>query len=370
MAERTPRLIDVIAGARPNFMKIAPIIRAIESRQRSGSALAYRLVHTGQHYDERMSGDFFRQLGIPFPDVNLAVGSGTQAEQTANIMVKYEQTIFERQPDVCLVVGDVTSTMACAIAAQKLRVRVAHVEAGIRSGDWRMPEEINRLVTDSITDWFFTTSDHANNNLRAAGVSDDRIFFVGNTMIDTLLVNLDRLERPAFFHEEGLEERGYFVMTLHRPGNVDSKTNLQDVITAVADASRGLAVVFPVHPRTEKTLQQLPSLPAAIKLVPPQSYLEFNWLVKNAKAVVTDSGGITEETTVLNVPCMTLRDNTERPETVEVGTNELLGTNPAAIGPAFTKVFSGQWKKGSVPEKWDGKTGERIADHLERLLHP
>lgn len=361
-------LVDVIAGARPNFMKIAPILHAIQARQAQGSKLRYRLVHTGQHYDARMSGDFFTQLNIPLPDVNLEVGSGTQAEQTAGIMTKYERLLLDARSDACLVVGDVTSTMACAIAAQKLRVPVAHVEAGIRSGDWGMPEEINRLVTDSITNWFFTTSEVANSNLRKSGARDEQIHFVGNTMIDTLLANLERLRPPAFWAEAGLQPGNYFVMTLHRPANVDDPDGFAKLISAVGEAVRGLPVVFPVHPRTAKTLANLPNRPAGLMTVDPQPYLEFNHLVRHAKGVITDSGGVTEETTVLGVPCVTLRDSTERPETVTVGTNELIGTDPAALKPALDRLFAGQWKKGGIPELWDGRTGARIAEALERLL--
>ena len=361
-------LVDIIAGARPNFMKIAPIIRAIKAREAQGGPVRYRLVHTGQHYDEKMSGDFFRQLGIPAPDVNLEVGSGTQAEQTGTIMTRYEKLLLEQKPALCLVVGDVTSTMACSIAAQKLCVKVAHVEAGIRSGDWTMPEEINRMVTDAITNYFFTTSAHANRNLRNAGVGDDRIFFVGNTMIDTLLSNMDRLTKPAFFDELGLKPKSYFVMTMHRPANVDSGSTFTKLLDAIITGTRGEPVVFPVHPRTAKTMREFSALPASLKLVDPQPYLEFNYLVRNAKAVITDSGGITEETTVMGVPCMTLRDNTERPETVEIGTNELIGTNPAALRPALDRLFDGTWKKGAIPELWDGRTSERIVAHLEKLL--
>ena len=361
-------LIDIIAGARPNFMKIAPIIRALEARRAEGGPLRYRLVHTGQHYDARMSGDFFVQLGIPEPDVNLEAGSGTQAEQTATIMIRYERLLQEAPSDLCLVVGDVTSTMACAIAAQKLRVPVSHVEAGIRSGDWTMPEEINRMVTDAITNWFFTTSEGASDNLRRAGVSVDRIFFVGNTMIDTLLANLPYLRKPDFWDALGLEPGGYFVVTLHRPANVDQSDGFARLLKAIGDGARGLPVVFPVHPRTAKILRDLGEAPANMLLAEPQPYLEFNYLVRHARAVITDSGGITEETTVMGVPCLTLRDNTERPETVTVGTNELIGTDPAALAPAFDRLFAGQWKRGGIPEKWDGRTGERIVAELERLL--
>jgi UDP-N-acetylglucosamine 2-epimerase (non-hydrolysing) len=365
---RSPSVVDIIAGARPNFMKIAPIIHALKKRQAGGGHLRYRLVHTGQHYDARMSGDFFAQLGIPEPDVNLESGSGTQAEQTAAIMVRYEKLLLEAPASLCLVVGDVTSTMACAIAAQKLKIPVAHVEAGIRSGDWAMPEEINRMVTDAITNWFFTTSEPANENLRRAGIEERRIFFVGNTMIDTLLANMDRLRPPPFRDELNLSPGGYFVVTLHRPSNVDASASFQRLLKAIGEGARGMPVVFPVHPRTAKTLEAVPGLPPSIRFVEPQPYLEFNWLVKNAKAVITDSGGITEETTVMGVPCMTLRDTTERPETVTTGTNEILGTDPAALAEALERLFAGRWKKGGIPEKWDGRTGERIVAALEGLL--
>jgi UDP-N-acetylglucosamine 2-epimerase (non-hydrolysing) len=361
-------LIDIIAGARPNFMKIAPIIHSIKARQRAGAKYGYRLVHTGQHYDAKMSGDFFLQLGIPEPDVNLEVGSGTQAEQTAAILIRYEKLLMEKRCDLCLVVGDVTSTMACSIAAQKLGVNVAHVEGGIRSGDWTMPEEINRMVTDAITNWFFTTSETANRNLMKSGVPDERIFFVGNTMIDTLLSNMGRLRRPEFWDAHGLTPAGYFVLTLHRPANVDGAGEFSRLLQAIGQGTRGMPVVFPVHPRTAKTLQSLEGLPDNLRFVDPQPYLEFNYLVKHSKAVITDSGGITEESTVMGVPCMTLRDNTERPETVTLGTNELLGTDPAALKPALDKLFAGQWKAGSIPELWDGKASDRIVDALERLM--
>lgn len=365
MAHRT---IDIIAGARPNFMKIAPIIRALDARSGRPGALGYRLVHTGQHYDARMSGDFFEQLGIPAPDVNLEVGSGTQAEQTAAIMVRYEKLLMERRSYLCLVVGDVTSTMACAIAAQKLAVPVAHVEAGIRSGDWSMPEEINRMVTDAISNWFFTTSEFANRQLRETGVADERIFFVGNTMIDTLLANMERLRPPLFWDEFALAPGGYFVVTLHRPSNVDGRQDFETLLRAIALGARGLPCVFPVHPRTRATLNALHDLPPTVRFVDPQPYLEFNHLVKNARGVVTDSGGITEETTVMGVPCITLRNTTERPETVTVGTNEIVGTDPARIAEALGRILDGRWKKGRVPDKWDGRSGERIVEALERVL--
>ena len=349
-------------------MKIAPIIDALNAAKHCGGTLQYRLVHTGQHYDHLMSFSFFEQLGIPKPDINLEVGSGSQAEQTAAIMVRYERVLLEQRSDLCLVVGDVTSTMACSIAARKCGVPVAHVEGGIRSGDWMMPEEINRVVTDSITNWFFTTSETANDNLRRAGVTDDRIFFVGNTMIDTLLKQMPRLRPPGFWSELDLRPGRYFVVTLHRPANVDGEQQLLRLLRAIAEGTGGLPVVFPVHPRTAKNLRELESHIPGMHYVDPQGYLEFNYLVKHAKGVITDSGGITEETTVMGVPCLTLRDSTERPETVTVGSNELIGTDPAKLGPALARLMAGQWKKGAIPDKWDGKAAERIVAELERLL--
>jgi UDP-N-acetylglucosamine 2-epimerase (non-hydrolysing) len=360
--------IDLIAGARPNFMKIAPIIDAIHAAQAKGSALKYRLVHTGQHYDRNMSGSFFEQLGIPQPHINLEVGSGTAAEQTAAIMTRYEGVLLDKRSDLCLVVGDVTSTLACAIAAQKLGVRVAHVEGGIRSGDWSMPEEINRLVTDAITNYFFTTSDVANANLRRSGVSDDRIFFVGNTMIDTLLKHRPHFQPPAIWKMAGLREKDFFVLTLHRPANVDNDATLRTLMEGIVRGARGKPIVFPVHPRTARTLKRIGIAAANLHLTEPLSYLEFNHLVEHAFAVITDSGGITEETTVLGVPCLTLRDTTERPETITLGTNELVGTDPAKLAPHLERLFLGQWRTGTIPPLWDGRAGERIVTYLETIL--
>jgi UDP-N-acetylglucosamine 2-epimerase (non-hydrolysing) len=360
--------IDLIAGARPNFMKIAPIIRAIERRERIGGPLRYRIVHTGQHYDARLSGQFFEELGIPTPDVNLEAGSGSQAVQTAAILTRYEALIEKEPTDFCLVVGDVNSTLACTITARKLGVPVGHVEAGIRSGDWSMPEEINRTVTDAIANWFFTTSQQAGLNLIHNGVDPARIFFVGNTMIDTLLTHMDRLRPPSFWDELDLAPGEYFVMTLHRPANVDEARVLTETLAAVAEAARGYPVIFPIHPRTRKTIDQVAEYPCSIHLVDPQPYLAFNFLVKYAKAVLTDSGGITEEATVMGIPCLTLRDQTERPETVTLGTNEVIGTDPRKLALALDRIFAGQWKKGGIPEKWDGHAAERIVDALERIV--
>jgi UDP-N-acetylglucosamine 2-epimerase (non-hydrolysing) len=359
--------IDLIAGARPNFMKIAPIIDAIHKAQSNGVNIKYRLIHTGQHYDKNMSDSFFQQLGIPEPDVNLGAGGGTQAEQTAAIMVGYEKLLLEKKSDLCLVVGDVTSTMACSIVAQKLNVPVAHVEAGIRSGDWTMPEEINRMVTDSISNYFFTTTLEAGSNLKKIGVIHDRIHWVGNTMIDTLLKHRSNFQKPAVWDELGLLKHNYIVMTLHRPGNVDEEVKLKSLMHEIIENSQNLPLIFPVHPRTAKILNGLGIKHNRLHTIEPLGYLEFNYLVENAKAVITDSGGITEETTVMGIPCMTLRDNTERPETVTIGSNELIGTDPKSIKPAMEKLFGGKWKKGSIPEMWDGKTAERIVTILTKI---
>lgn len=359
--------IDLIAGARPNFMKIAPITHAIDKAAGEGKNISYRLIHTGQHYDKNMSGSFFEQLNIPTPDINLGAGGGTQAEQTASIMTGYEKVLQEAPSDLCLVVGDVTSTMACAITAQKMHIKVAHVEAGIRSGDWSMPEEINRLVTDSITNYFFTTSEIANANLKNSGIEDHRVFFVGNTMIDTLLKNEERFTAPPIWEEVGLKPKSYIVMTLHRPANVDEEHKLKELIDEIINNSHGLPLIFPVHPRTAKILTRLGIKSDNLHLIEPLGYLEFNYLVKHSKAVITDSGGITEETTVMGVPCMTLRNNTERPETITLGTNELLGTDPKSVAPAMKRLFDGQWKKGSIPEKWDGHCATRIVEQLLAL---
>ena len=359
--------ITIIAGARPNFMKIAPIIHAIENAKRKGEALDYRLVHTGQHYDKNMSGSFFEQLNIPEPHVNLECSGGTQAEQTAAILVNFEKELMANPADLVLVVGDVTSTMACALVAQKLHTKVAHVEAGIRSDDWTMPEEINRLVTDSITNYYFTTSELANQNLLKSGAEDNQIFYVGNTMIDTLLKQRPNFKAPEVYGLLGLKPKSYIVMTLHRPANVDEESQLKAMIDEIVLNTKDLPLIFPVHPRTAKILERLKVSHPRLHMVAPLSYLEFNYLVENARAVITDSGGITEETSVMNVPCMTLRDNTERPETITLGTNALVGTDPKAIKPYLEKLFKEEWKTYKTIPLWDGKTAERIVAHILNL---
>ena len=396
--------ITLIAGARPNFMKIASLVHAIKAAENAGKDIHYSLVHTGQHYDKNMSDTFFEELNIPMPDANLGCGGGTQAEQTANIMVAFEKYLMENPTDLVLVVGDVTSTMACSIVAKKLNTKVCHVEAGIRSWDLTMPEEINRMVTDSLADYMFTTSEIANKNLLLQGAelqasspnsliasspnslpaleeeqyafkrSVQRVWYVGNVMIDTLLANRSRFRRPAVYDALGLEEKQYVVMTMHRPANVDEEAHLKALMEQIITNVHGLPIIFPIHPRTAKIFYNLWGDEATLRqlfpnlhIVEPMGYLEFNYMVERAKAVVTDSGGITEETTVMGVPCITLRDNTERPETCTVGTNELIGTNPSAVKPALDLLFSGQWKKGAIPALWDGHTAERIVDILLSL---
>ncbi|MCK7589539.1 UDP-N-acetylglucosamine 2-epimerase (non-hydrolyzing) [Subsaxibacter sp. CAU 1640] len=360
-------IITIVAGARPNFMKIAPIIDAIKEQQSKGIDINFRLVHTGQHYDKNLSDTFFEELNIPFPDVNLEVKSGTQAEQTAAIMLGFEKDLKQNPTDLVMVVGDVTSTMACTIVAKKEGVKVAHVEAGIRSGDLRMPEEINRMVTDSLTDYFFTTSKYANSNLKKLGFDDDQIFFVGNVMIDTLRKNEERLTEPQLWKELGLKSKAYMVMTLHRPSNVDEENQLKALISQIVELAKDYPIIFPVHPRTKKLLQDLDLNFENLHYVEPLGYLEFNYLVKNAFGMLTDSGGITEETSVMNVPCITLRENTERPETCEIGTNVLVGNDKNKIEQAFAQLLSGNWKKGQIPELWDGNAAKRIVEHLIKI---
>lgn len=392
--------ITLIAGARPNFMKIASLVHAIKAAENAGKDIHYSLVHTGQHYDKNMSDTFFEELNIPMPDANLGCGGGSQAEQTANIMVAFEKYLLEYPTDLVLVVGDVTSTMACSIVAKKLNTKVCHVEAGIRSWDLSMPEEINRMVTDSLADYMFTTSEIANKNLLMAGATlvnspspmatnplptlqeeqyafqriSQRVWYVGNVMIDTLLANRSRFRRPAVFDELQLTDGQYIMMTMHRPANVDEEAHLKALMEQIITNVHGLPIIFPIHPRTAKIFYNLWGDEATLRLlfpnlhiVEPMGYLEFNYMVERAKAVVTDSGGITEETTVMGVPCITLRDNTERPETCTVGTNELIGTDPAAVKPAMETLFAGEWKKGAIPALWDGHTAERIVDILLTL---
>jgi UDP-N-acetylglucosamine 2-epimerase (non-hydrolysing) len=359
-------LIDLIAGARPNFMKIAPIVHEIIKL--NDPEINYRLIHTGQHYDKNMSETFFEQLDIPQPDVRLGSIGSSVAEQTGSIMVKYENLLKVEKPDLCLVVGDVTSTMACSIVARKLQVNVAHVEAGIRSGDWSMPEEINRIITDSISDLFFTTTLHASQNLLSLGVDSNKIHFVGNTMIDTLLKNKLRFRKPSFWEKFNFDNNRFLVLTLHRPSNVDDVFALKILLESIIDSVVDSKIVFPIHPRTLKNFEKLNFHHNNLIIVEPLGYLEFNYLVQKALCVITDSGGITEETTFLGIPCLTLRDNTERPETVEIGTNELIGSNPCKLKEAMERLYLGKWKKGQIPEYWDGLTSKRIVKHVVEFI--
>ena len=361
--------ITLVAGARPNFIKIAPVIHAIQKSILGGAQISYRLIHTGQHYDKNMSDIFFSQLDIPSPDSNLQCGGGSQAEQTGSIMIGFEKELINNKSDIVLLFGDVTSTLACSIVSKKFNIDVAHIEGGIRSGDITMPEEINRIVTDSISDYFFTTTETANKNLLDSGFCSKNIFLVGNTMIDTLFKNKKRFFKPNFWSEIGLQEKNYLVLTLHRPSNVDDEDQLRNLISTIVNESTNTPIIFPVHPRTLKKIKSAGIKYENLFLVDPMSYLEFNFLVNHSKAVITDSGGITEETTVLGIPCMTLRDSTERPETVEIGTNELVGSDPQNIPPYLRKIYSGNWKKGSIPNLWDGMTGERIVSKLLELYN-
>jgi UDP-N-acetylglucosamine 2-epimerase (non-hydrolysing) len=348
-------------------MKIGPIIKAIKIAQAEGANIKYRLVHTGQHYDKKMSSDFFDQLGIPEPDINLEAGGGTQAEQTAAIMTSFEIELINHRPDIVLVVGDVTSTMACSITAKKLCIDVAHVEAGLRSWDMTMPEEINRLVTDAICDHFFTTGEIANENLKRAGIDPSKIHFVGNTMIDSLFQNLKNLRKPGLWDENKLKPKEYFLITLHRPANVDDERNLTSILDVIINETEKSPIIFPVHPRTKKNLHPKFSNNSRLILVEPMGYLEFIYLVKNSKAVITDSGGITEETTVLNVPCLTLRNSTERPETIIMGSNQLIGTDPNKLIPYLQVLKNDEWKDSTSPPLWDGLTSNRIVKKLIEL---
>lgn len=359
--------LTIIAGARPNFVKIAPIIHAIESHNaNSKDRIDYSLVHTGQHYDDAMSEVFFSDLMIPKPTINLQVGSGSQAKQTAKIMIAFEEYILENTTDCLIVVGDVNSTMACSIVAKKIGIKVAHVEGGLRSKDMSMPEEINRLLTDSITDYFFTTSKLADHNLIKEGVGQEQIFMVGNTMIDSLVSSYDRFKQPAGLGE--FLEGKYFLLTLHRPSNVDGIELLAEMLSTIDDMAQGdEKILFPIHPRTKAQLSKNVEF-KNIDFLPPLPYLEFLYLMRGAKAIITDSGGIQEESTYLKVPCLTLRENTERPETISVGSNLLIGKDMSLLKHSLDTIRTGEWKKGGIPDLWDGKAAIRIIAKLNQLL--
>lgn len=349
----------IVAGARPNFMKIAPLMWEIARRPE----IAARLVHTGQHYDQKMSKLFFEQLQIPRPDIDLEVGSGSHAVQTAEVMKRFEPVLLADRPDAVVVVGDVNSTLACALVSVKLGIPVAHVEAGLRSFDRSMPEEINRILTDSISQWLFVSEASGTENLRREGVAGERIHFVGNVMIDTLIACQDQFDQARL---DGIDvpPDSYAVLTLHRPSNVDDPATLRGLLGAVEQIQRELPIVFPVHPRTRKALSDLQIQLPNVRLTEPLGYLEFMKLVRDARLVLTDSGGIQEETTYLGVPCITLRDNTERPSTVEEGTNVLVGNDPERIVAAARQTLRGRANGHRIPELWDGQAAKRILDVL------
>jgi len=366
-------LIYLVAGARPNFMKIAPIVRALQAQ----SVLSFKIIHTGQHYDREMNDVFFEELGIPEPDVFMAAGGGSHAQQTAKIMVGFEELCMSERPAAVLVVGDVNSTLACSIVAKKLNIPVAHVEAGLRSGDMSMPEEINRLVTDSISDWFFATEPAAVEHLRREGKADAAVHYVGHVMVDNVLFQADKLTRAdtsgfetAAF-KAGAQQSGgrYGVVTMHRPSNVDDPVMFARIAGALKEIATELPLIFPVHPRTRANIEKFGiDLGPNVTLAGPQAYMAFLNLWKDAAVVLTDSGGLQEETTALGVPCVTIRENTERPVTVEEGSNVLAGTDPEKIMAEARKVLRGEGKQGRRPHLWDGKAAERIVDVLTQKL--
>ncbi len=358
------KVINVV-GARPNMMKIAPIITAMQKYNN----IEPILLHTGQHYDQKMSQIFFDELGIPKPDIYLGIGSGSHAEQTANIMIAFEKILIELKPDVVLVVGDVNSTMACAITATKLHIPVVHVEAGLRSFDRTMPEEINRLVTDAIADMLFTTSRNADKLLQKEGIPSDKIFFVGNVMIDTLNQHRDKAKHLKTSEKFGLKANEYALLTLHRPSNVDNKQIFDGILDALVTIQQDIPILFPAHPRTQKRIEEfgfskrLTDAPN-IRIIDPQGYLAFLDLMMHARMMLTDSGGIQEETTILNVPCLTLRENTERPITITEGTSQLVGADPEKIISAAKTILADSSTSNSIPELWDGHAADRIVTAL------
>jgi UDP-N-acetylglucosamine 2-epimerase (non-hydrolysing) len=356
--------IACIVGARPNFIKIASIMLELGRR----SHLHGRLIHTGQHFSPEMSDSFFRDLGLPQPDEYLGIGPGTQTEQTATMMKALEQSFTRRRPDLVLVVGDVTSTLAATLVAVKMEIPVAHVEAGLRSFDRKMPEEINRLVTDTLSDYLFVSEPSGVRNLRAEGVLDQRIFFVGNVMIDTLLRFRERAAKSDIRERLGVEPKSYALATLHRPSNVDDPARLRAMTLLLTQIAERLPVIFPIHPRTQKRMREAELATPGLILTPPLGYLDFLCLMADAHLVMTDSGGIQEETTILNVPCLTLRENTERPVTVELGTNRLVGTDPEKALTAALEILDLPAKTSQIPEFWDGRAGCRIIEILESKI--
>ena len=363
------KTIYLVAGARPNFMKIAPIVRALQAH----GAMEFKIIHTGQHYDREMNDVFFEELGIPAPDVFMGAGGGSHAQQTAKIMVGFEELCQAQRPDCVLVVGDVNSTLACSIVAKKLCIPVAHVEAGLRSGDMAMPEEINRLVTDAITDWFFVTEPSGRDNLVREGKPAEAVHYVGHVMVDNVLFQAGKLDviDASGFETAAFKAASprYGVVTLHRPSNVDDEATMRRIGEALIAVSAQLPLIFPVHPRTRANLERFGvDLGRNVMLVGPRAYMEFLNLWKDAAVVLTDSGGLQEETTALGVPCITIRENTERPVTVDEGTNVLVGTDPARVVSEVRKVLAGEGKQGRRPDLWDGHAADRIVQLLAKEL--
>jgi UDP-N-acetylglucosamine 2-epimerase (non-hydrolysing) len=356
--------VCAVVGARPNFMKMAPVVRELSRRE-----IPFTLVHTGQHYDQAMSEVFFEELGMPRPDIHLGVGSGSHGVQTARVLEAFEKVLLEHRFDLVAVAGDVNSTMAAALAAVKLRVPVAHIEAGLRSFDREMPEEINRIVTDQVSDILFTTEEGAALNLAREGIPPERIHFVGNCMVDSLLAHRAAAEAREPWKRFDLARGGYALLTLHRPSNVDEPESLRGVLDGIGRVSDRLPVLFPIHPRTgERMARAGIHLPAGVREVPPLPYLEFTGLMAGAALVMTDSGGIQEETTALGVPCLTLRRNTERPVTISAGTNRLVGNDPDEIPRAAGEAISGHWKRGLMPPLWDGHAAERAVAVIRAFI--
>lgn len=364
MITQHPPLVLSVVGARPNFMKIAPVMRALEAR-----GARQLLVHTGQHYDARMSQVFFDELALPEPDIYLGVGSDTHARQTARLLVDFEEVLREHRPDLVVVAGDVNSTLAAALTAAKEGVPTAHVEAGLRSFDRAMPEEINRIVTDHLSDLLFTTEESGNRHLAHEGIAAEKVHFVGNCMVDSLLEHRRRALETEPWNAFSLPPDGYGLVTLHRPSNVDDPATLARLLRLLGELAEGLPLLFPVHPRTRARIEASGvAVPSALVLCEALPYLSFLGLMARARLVLTDSGGIQEETTALDIPCLTLRENTERPVTVDLGSNRLVGTDEAAIRGGFDEILRGAWKRATRPPLWDGRAGERIAEIVIRRL--
>lgn len=366
------KIISVV-GARPNFMKVAPIHKAFVKYkcQHPESNIQHLVCHTGQHYDEKMSKVFFEDLELPKPDFYLGVGSGSHAEQTAKVMVEFEKVLIEEKPDLIIVVGDVNSTIACSLTAVKLGVKVAHVEAGLRSFDRTMPEEINRILTDSISDYLFVTEKSGMVNLEREGVNKDKVFFVGNVMIDSLIHYLPKVEKSSILSAYNLQQSNYILTTLHRPSNVDDKRNLLELVTFIQEISKKRKIIFSIHPRTRKYLENydlIKDLNGNVQLTDPLGYIDFISLIKNSTLVITDSGGIQEETTYLGVPCITLRTSTERPVTVDIGTNYLIGNDLSKAKNLAIEILEENYRNGKIPALWDGKASERIVEILIKSL--